>query len=73
MEIVIRKGGKQLLKKLIQKRSNYEERNEIVKLENETIIFEIVFGTVHGRPYEEFQKILQTPILITRHYNFQQE
>ncbi len=46
MEIVIRKGGKQLLKILIKKRSNYEERNEIVKLENEAIISKIVFGMV---------------------------
>jgi hypothetical protein len=35
-----------LLKILIKKRSNYEERNEIVKLENEAIISKIVFGMV---------------------------
>ncbi len=48
MEIVIRKGEKQLFKNLIKKKSNYEERNEIVKLQNEIIIFEIVFGMVNG-------------------------
>jgi hypothetical protein len=37
-----------LLKNLIKKKSNYEERNEIVKLQNEIIIFEIVFGMVNG-------------------------
>ncbi len=62
-----------MLKNLIKKKSNYEERNEIVKLQNEIIIFEIVFGMVNGWPYEEFQNILHIPILITHHYNFQQE
>jgi hypothetical protein len=37
-----------LFKNLIKKKSNYEERNEIVKLQNEIIIFEIVFGMVNG-------------------------
>ncbi len=44
MEIVIIKGGRQLLWKLIRKGSSYKERNKIVKLENEVVIFEIVFG-----------------------------
>jgi hypothetical protein len=43
---------------LIKKRSNYEERNEIVKLENEAIIFKIVFGMVLRKPYKEFQNFL---------------
>ncbi len=45
---VIRKGKKQLLRKLIRKRSNYKEKNEAIKLENEIVIFEIAFETVHG-------------------------
>jgi hypothetical protein len=35
---------------------NSEERNKIVKFENEIVISEIVFGIVHGRPYQGFQK-----------------
>jgi hypothetical protein len=30
----------------------------VVRLENEVVIFEIVFGMVHERHYEGFQKIL---------------
>ncbi len=56
MEIVISKGERQLLWKLIRKGNIYKERNKIVKLENEVVIFEIVFGMVHGRPYKRFQK-----------------
>ncbi len=33
--------------------------NEVVILENEVVIFEIVFGMIHGWPYEGFQKIPQ--------------
>jgi hypothetical protein len=40
MEIVMRKGGKQLLQKLIGKQSRYE----IVRLENEVIIFELALN-----------------------------
>ncbi len=40
MELIIRKGGRLLLRKLIGKR--LKERNEIVNLENEIVIFEIV-------------------------------
>jgi hypothetical protein len=29
----------------------------VVRLENEVVIFEIVFEMVHERPYEGFQKI----------------
>jgi hypothetical protein len=35
---------------------NSEERNKIVKFENEIVISEIVFGIVHGRPYQGFPK-----------------
>ncbi len=38
------------MKKLIGKESRYYERNEIVKIENEVVIFEIVLGIVHGQP-----------------------
>jgi hypothetical protein len=39
----------------------------IIKLENEIVISEIVFGMVHGRPYNEFQKvpIYQFRLLVT--------
>jgi len=36
------------LKKLIGKESRYYEINEIVKIENEVVIYEIVLGIVHG-------------------------
>ncbi len=39
MEVVIRKGEKQLLSKLIRKGSSYE----IVGFENEVVIFELSF------------------------------
>jgi len=42
MEIIIRKGGRLLLRKLIGKGSSKKERNEIVKLENKIVMFEIV-------------------------------
>jgi hypothetical protein len=48
MEVVIKRGEKWLLRKIIEIRNNYQERNEIVRLENERIIFEIVSGMVHG-------------------------
>jgi hypothetical protein len=35
----------------------------------EVIIFVIVFGMVHGWPYEGFQKLPHTPISIICHYN----
>jgi hypothetical protein len=35
---------------------NFFLKNEIVRLENEIVIFEIVFGMVHGWPYKGFQK-----------------
>ncbi len=37
MEVIIKKGGKQLLRKLIGKQNSYE----IVRLENEVVIFEL--------------------------------
>ncbi len=48
MEVVIKKGKKQSLEKLRRKGSSYYERNVVVKLENEAIIFGIVFGMVYG-------------------------
>jgi hypothetical protein len=30
------------------KKKSYYERNEVVRLENEIVIFEIFFGTIHG-------------------------
>jgi hypothetical protein len=48
MKVVIKKGEKWLLKKLIEIRNNYQERNEVVRLENERIIFENVSGMIHG-------------------------
>jgi hypothetical protein len=39
MNIVIRKSGRQLLRKLIGRKGSYQERNEVVKLENEVVIF----------------------------------
>jgi hypothetical protein len=54
MEVVIKKGGWYLLRKLIFK--NVIEKG-IIRLENEIVIYEIVFGMVHGWPYEGFQKI----------------
>jgi len=30
------------------KKKSYYERNEVVRLENEIVIFEIVFGTIYG-------------------------
>jgi hypothetical protein len=49
MEVVIMRDEKWLLKKLIEIRNNYQERNEVGRLENQRIIFEIVSGMVHGR------------------------
>ncbi len=39
MNIVIRKSGRQLLRKLIGRKGSYQERNEVVKLENEVVFF----------------------------------
>jgi len=69
MKVVIRKGGKLLLRKLIRKGSNFFIKNEVVKLENEVVIIEIVFGMVHGQAYEGFQKIPHIRIPITRNWN----
>jgi hypothetical protein len=41
--VIIASQGKILLSELIKKRSSYYERNEIVRLEIEIVIFEIVF------------------------------
>ncbi len=42
-----------------RKRKLVLRKNEIDRLENEVVISKIVFGVVHGRPYEGFQN---TPI-----------
>jgi len=49
MEVVIKKNRGEIVikKKLIRKESNYFFKNEIVKLQNEVVIFEIIFGMVH--------------------------
>jgi hypothetical protein len=52
LEIVIKKVNKKK-EVIIEKK-----KNEIVRLENEIVISEIVFGMVNERPYEGFQKIL---------------
>ncbi len=31
-----------------------KKKNEVIRLENEIVISEIVFGMVHGWPYEGF-------------------
>jgi hypothetical protein len=33
---------------------SFKKKNEVVMFENEVVIFEIVFGMVHGQPYKEF-------------------
>jgi len=47
LKVVIRKGGRKLLWKLIGKRSI----NEVVRLECEVVIFK--FGMVQGWPYDQ--------------------
>ncbi len=49
--------------------SNFLKKIEVIRLENEVVIFEIVFKMVHGQPYKGFQKIPLIPILITHHSN----
>ncbi len=46
MDVVIKKGG--------EKGSIYLLKNEVIRLENEVVILKIVFGMVHGWPYEGF-------------------
>jgi hypothetical protein len=43
--------------------------NEVVRVENDIVIFEIVFGMVHQQPYEGFQKIPHIPVSITHPWN----
>ncbi len=52
-----------------KKVSNFFYKIEVIRLENEVVIFKIVFGMVHGQPYKGFQKIPLIPILITCHWN----
>ncbi len=68
MEVVIKKGGRQLLKKLIRKGSNYQERNEVIRFENQEVISKIAFGIVHGQSYKGFQKLphMQLQLLVIR-------
>ncbi len=40
MEVVIKKGGK--------KRKHLFIKNEVINLENQVVIFKIVFGMLHG-------------------------
>jgi len=47
MKVIIRKSKKKNIKKINRKKSNYSKRNEVVRLENELVISEIVFGMVH--------------------------
>ncbi len=62
MEVLIKKGEK--------KRKFYLLKYEVIRLENEVVIFKIVFGIVHGWPYEGFQKIPHIQVLITHDRNF---
>jgi hypothetical protein len=39
MDVVIMRGEKWLLKKFIEIRNNYQERNEVVRLENKRELF----------------------------------
>jgi hypothetical protein len=41
----------------IRKGSKFYFLNDEVRLENEIVISEIVYGMVHGQPYKQFQKI----------------
>ncbi len=61
MEVVIKKGG--------EKRKHLFIKNEVIKLENEVVIFKIVFGMLHGWPYEGLQKVPHIQVLITHHWN----
>jgi len=38
------------------KRKYLFQKNEVVRLENEIVIFEIVFGMVHGQPNNKSKK-----------------
>ncbi len=60
MEVVIKKGGK--------KRKHLFIKNEEIKLENEVVILKIVFGMVHGWPYEGLQKLPHIQGFITHHH-----
>jgi hypothetical protein len=57
-----------VIKKVHRKRKqSFFLKNEVLKLENEMVIFEIVFGMVHGRSNKGFQKIPHIQISITHH------
>jgi hypothetical protein len=64
-----------VIKKLIEIRNNYQERNEVGRLENQRIIFEIVSGMVHGRLTDGTKdstnkKFPRIPVPITHHWNY---
>jgi hypothetical protein len=48
---------------------SYQKRNELIRVENEVVISKIVFGMVHGQQYKGFQKISNTQVPITCHWN----
>ncbi len=54
---VIKKGGRQLLKTLIRKGNNYEERHEVIRLENEVVIYEILWNG----PWMTIRRIPKNP------------
>ncbi len=55
---------------VLENGGTYQEKNEIIKLQNEVVISEIVFGMVHGRPYKGFETIPHVPIPITCHWSY---
>ncbi len=68
MGVVITKGGRKLLRKLMGKKIIIKKK-KVIMFENEIVISKIIFGTIHEKPCEEFHKILHIPILITHHRN----
>jgi len=44
--------------------------NEIIRLENEVVIYKKIFGMIHAQPYEGFQKIPHIQVSINCHYNY---
>jgi hypothetical protein len=49
------------------KRKYYQERNEVIRFENQVIISKIAFRMVHGQAYKRFQKLPCIPILVIGH------
>jgi hypothetical protein len=48
MKVVIRKGGEIVIKIVNKKKVIFKKEMKWFRLENEIIIYEIVFGMVHG-------------------------